>query len=97
MEIYLLTIIFPFTAGLLYGQLLSKASNSKMAILGRLGIVILFLLAYKQLSKSTEHVLLQLEVHHHIMMLITFIVGMWFAIIWQIKARKKNEHTNKYF
>ena len=88
MEIYLLTIILTVIAGLIYGKLLLNAYKSKFAILGKIGLVVLFLLTHRYLSKSAEPLLLQLDVHHHIMMLIIFLISMWLAIIWHLKTRK---------
>jgi hypothetical protein len=88
MKIYLLTVILPLLIGLMYGNLLLYAVKFKFAVFGRIGLVVLFLMAHRYFSKSTEPLLLQLEVHHHIMMLITFIASMWLAVIWHLKGRK---------
>ena len=88
MKIYLLTIILPFTLGIIYVKLLVQAVKFKFAVFGRLALVALFFLAQRYLSKSPEPLLLQLEVHHHIMMLIIFLISMWLTIIWHLKTRK---------
>jgi hypothetical protein len=88
MKIYLLTIILPFIIGLMYGFLLIRAVKFKFAVFGRMGLVVLFFMAHRYLTKSPEPLLLQLEVHHHIMMLISFIISMWLAILWHLKTRK---------
>ena len=72
----------------MYGKMLLHAYKFKFAVLGRLGLIVLFLLAYNYLSKSTEPLLLQLDLHHHIMMLIIFLISMWLTIIWHLKTRK---------
>jgi hypothetical protein len=88
MKIYLLTIIFPLIIGLMYGFILIRAVKFKFAVFGRMGLVVLFFIFHQYLSKSPEPLLLQLEVQHHIMMLISFSISMWLAIIWHLKTRK---------
>jgi hypothetical protein len=95
MEITLIAIILPICTGIIYGNLLRHPSKFNLAILLKIAFI-LFCLSYTYFTKSTKMLLLQLEVHHHIMMLLTFLIGMWLAVIWQIKAHKKDEHTNKY-
>jgi membrane-associated phospholipid phosphatase len=82
---YLKLMILSTGAGLIYGSMLYYLHQKKLGFLIRFIILIICSLV------------LQLEVHHLIMMLITFLLGMWVAIIWALRMRKKDEHTNKYF